>query len=127
MEMTYPEAGLFVLRITFGILTFAHGFQKWGSMSKFMAAWDLSRPVAVTVALVQTVGGLLIFLGFLVQLAALANVVVNAAILHSLITKSDEPFLAPARHSWSIGLAYLAMALALALGGGGILAADQLI
>ncbi|WP_424971781.1 DoxX family protein [Dinoroseobacter sp. S76] len=124
--MTDPDLGLTVLRLTFGALTFAHGYQKWGNMDKFCASWGLSRPTAVAVAVVQTVGGALILLGFLTQLSALANCAVNAAILHALITKSDEPFLAPARHSWSIGVAYLGMALALALGGGGALAVDRL-
>jgi len=118
-------AGLLVVRLAFGALTFAHGYQKWGAMDKFCDSWDLSRPVAIAVAITQTLGGVLIFIGLFTQLAALANACVNAAILHALITKSDEPFLAPGQHSWSIGVAYFAMALALALAGGGTLAIDS--
>ena len=126
METTLSDLGLLVLRVTFGALTFAHGWLKLGNIDKFMNSWQLSRPVAVTVMLVQIIGGALIISGFLTQFAALANSVVNAAILHALITKSDEPFLAPAQHSWSIGVAYLGMAVAVALSGGGGFALEQL-
>ena len=91
-----------------------------------MSAWSLSRGTAIAVAVVQTLGGAMIFIGFLTQIAALVNSAVNAVILYTLMTKSDEPFLAPGRHSWSIGLAYFAMALALAVGGGGVLVIDNL-
>ncbi|MEO0484379.1 MAG: DoxX family membrane protein [Pseudomonadota bacterium] len=126
MELAYPGLGLLCLRLTFGALTFSHGVHKWGSLDKFRGTWGLSRPVAIAVALIQTVGGVLIFMGFLTQIAALANCVVNAGILYKLIRVSDEPFLAPGQHSWSIGVAYLGMAFALALGGGGALAVDHL-
>ena len=126
METVYPAIGLTVLRLTFGALTVAHGFQKWSSMERFMSAWSLSRGTAIAVAVVQTLGGTMIFIGFLTQIAALANSAVNAVILYTLMTKSNEPFLAPGRHSWSIGLAYFAMALALAVGGGGVLVIDNL-
>lgn len=127
MDLALPGVGLLVLRLTFGLLTFAHGYQKWGKLDKFMNAWGLRRSVAVSVMLIQIFGGMFIFFGIFTQLAALANCIVNTAILHALITRTDEPFVAPAQHSWSIGLAYFGMALALALGGGGALTLEALL
>jgi len=127
MQIIFPDLGILILRLIFGVLTFAHGYHKWKNMDGFMAAWGLSRLTATTVAVIQIVGSVLIILGCFTQIAAAANCVVNAAVLFYLIAKSDEPFLAPGRHSWSIGVAYFGMAAALTLSGGGAFAVDTLI
>jgi len=114
-----PELGLMSLRLVFGLLTVAHGVSKARGLRKFADAWALSVPVAVLVMLVQIIGGAMIFLGIGAQIAAAANAGVNAVILYYLIVKAGEPFLAPAQHSWSIGLAYFGMALTIAIGGPG--------
>lgn len=124
---TYPELALFILRVIFGFLTFKHGIGKAGKVAQFAERWKLSYPIAWLVYVGQTFGGLLIMAGLFTQLIALAQFVLNVIITYMLITRNKEPFLAPGKHSWSIGVVYTAMALTLVLGGGGILALDTVV
>lgn len=125
--MDVGEFGLFVLRATFGCLTFAHGLSKLRDLPRFAESWGLSLPIATVVMLVQLIGGALIFLGIATQISATVNALINAVILYYLVAKSDDPFLAPGRHSWSIGVAYLGMAISVALLGGGEISIDHLL
>ena len=120
-----PDFALFVLRITFGFLTFMHGFGKLGHMKGFADYWSMPIALAWAVCLIQLAGGALIFIGFQTQMAAIVQLGLNLVIVYMLITRSKEPFLAPAQHSWSIGLIYAVMPLVLIIGGGGAFSVDM--
>lgn len=70
------------------------------------------------------IGGMLILVGFQSQIAVIVQFILNLVIVYLLITRSKEPFLAPAQHSWSIGLIYAVLPLALILGRGGAYSMD---
>jgi putative oxidoreductase len=120
-----PEGGLTLLRITFGLMTFMHGRLKLGHIAEFAEAWGLPTIIARLVMGVQLVGGICICIGVLTRPAAALQVAVNFVVLVLLIFKAREPFLAPARHSWSIGLVYLVMALVVLIGGSGRFALES--
>lgn len=112
-----PDLALFVLRVTFGFLTFMHGYRKLANVGDFAGKWALSLPVAWTVSLIQTVGGVMLMIGLFTQATAFAQLILNTVILVLLITRKQEPFLAPGKHSWSIGLIYVVMAVVTLLAG----------
>ena len=120
-----PLIALFLLRLLLGGLTVAHGVMKTPNMAGFAAAWGLPGPVAWAVACTQIVGGLCLILGLATPLAALAQLGLNGVITAMLILRAKEPFLAPARHSWSIGLIYAGMSLIILIGGPGAFALDD--
>ena len=91
-----PDVAQFILRITFGFLTFMHGFGKLGHMKGFADYWSMPIALAWVVCLIQLAGGVLIFIGFQTQIAAIVQLGLNLVIVYLLIAKSEEPFLAPA-------------------------------
>lgn len=112
-------------RVTFGLLTFMHGIGKIANIEGFAGKWNLSVPVAWLVCAIQTVGGVLIFVGLYTQIASLVQLALNVVILFLLIVRKKEPFLAPGQHSWSIGFIYVVLALVVVLGGNGAWAVDN--
>ena len=123
----HPELALFVLRVTFGFLTFMHGYRKLANVGEFAGKWALSLPVAWAVSLFQTVGGLMLVIGLFTQTVALGQLILNIVILYLLITRKKEPFLAPGKHSWSIGLIYVLLAAVTVLGGNSLWSATDLL
>ena len=113
----YPDFALFLLRVTFGFLTFMHGYRKLANVGEFAGKWAFSLPIAWTVSLLQTVGGIMLVIGLFTQAVAFIQLILNTVILILLITRKKEPFLAPGKHSWSIGLIYVLLAAVTFLGG----------
>jgi putative oxidoreductase len=137
---TDPVLSVFILRVVLGIIFFAHGAQKvlgWfgghglnGTVG-FMSSQGLPAPIAYMVCFIEFLGGLGLIVGLLTRLDALGIAIVMIGAIATVHAK--EGFfmnweLAPGKgHGFEANLAFLAMAIALILDGGGWLALDQLI
>lgn len=115
---------LLIVRAAFGLSCFAHGWGKVTGIDGFRGKWKLSLAMAWGVALVQTAGGLMLALGLLHGLAALALAICGAGITYKLIVDAKEPFMAPGQHSWDMGLMYTLLPLLLWATGPGRYALD---
>ncbi|HEY1268130.1 MAG TPA: DoxX family protein [Candidatus Binatia bacterium] len=137
---TDPVLSLFILRVVLGIIFFAHGAQKvlgWfgghglkatvGSMTSM----GLPAPIAYMVCFFEFLGGLGLIVGLLTRLDALAISIVMVGAIATVHAKNGFFInweMAPGKgHGIEANLAFLAMAVALILDGGGWLALDQLI
>ncbi|HEY3306457.1 MAG TPA: DoxX family protein [Candidatus Binatia bacterium] len=137
---TEPIFSLFLLRIVLGIIFFAHGAQKvlgWygghglkGTVG-FMTSMGLPVPIAYLVCFFEFLGGIGLIVGFLTRLAALAVAVVMVGAIATVHWK--EGFfinweLKPGKgHGIEANLAFLAMAVALVIDGGGLWSVDALL
>jgi putative oxidoreductase len=129
-----------IIRITLGVIIFAHGAQKvlgWfggyglkGTVGYFTSI-GIPLPIAYLVCFTEFLGGLALILGFLTRPAALgvAAVMVGAILkvhLRNGFFMNWE--LAPGKqHGLETNLALLAMALACILAGGGAFSVDRLL
>lgn len=119
--------GLFVLRLAMGSVYIAHGAQKLfgafggpglGGFSKMLAGMGLKPAFAwaLTVALVEFVGGIFLVLGFLTQISAGLIAVVMAV---ALFTVHLQNGFFVSNHGIELVLVLLAAAIALATLGPG--------
>ena len=144
MEMlfaTFPSKSLFIVRVVLGVIFFAHGAQKvfgWfggpglrGVIGYFKQSLGIPAPLTVLAAFVELLGGLAMFFGILVRPAAVGLILVMLV----AIAKVHWPNgffinwgLQPGKgHGYEMNLALIAMALAVLVGGAGILSIDRLI
>ena len=137
---TEPSVSLFILRVTLGIIFFAHGAQKvlgWygghglkGTVG-FMASMGLPVPVATMVCFFEFLGGIGLILGFLTRLAALAIAIVMAGAIATVHWRQgffmNWELKPGVGHGIETNMAFLAMALAILLSGAGLLSIDRLI
>jgi len=121
------DLALLVLRVVFGVCVFTHGWGKLSHMRDLVDIWKVPLPLAWLVTAVQILGAISMILGFLTVPLAVALAAVHAVATHKLITMAGEPFVAPSRHSWSIGLLYTVIPFAIALAGAGIYSLDHMI
>lgn len=121
------DVALALLRIVFGICVLEHGWGKLAHINDLVEIWKVPLPLAWLVAAVQILGAVSLMLGLLTVPFALALVVVHAVATQKLIVMAGEPFVAPSRHSWSIGLLYTVIPLAIALAGPGAYSLDRLL
>ena len=137
---TYPSWAITVVRLTLGVIFFAHGSQKvlgWfggyglkGTTTYFIST-GLPLPVAYAVCFFEFLGGLGLLLGFLTRLAALAIITVMVG----AIVKVHWPHgffinweLAPGKgHGFEANMAFIAMAVACVIAGGGALSLDAFL
>ena len=131
---------LFLLRVVLGIIFFAHGAQKvlgWfgghglkGTVG-FMTSMGLPAPIAYMVCLFEFLGCLGLIVGLLTRLDALAIAIVMVGAIATVHAKHGFFLnweLEPGKgHGFEANLAYLTMAAALFLDGGGMLSLDYLI
>ena len=143
MEMffaTSPSWAITVIRVTLGVIFFAHGAQKvfgWfggyglkGTTGYFVSI-GLPLPVAYTACFLELLGGVGLLLGLFTRLAALAII----AMMVGAIAKVHWPHgffinweLAPGKgHGLEANLAFIAMAVACVIAGGGALSLDALL
>jgi uncharacterized membrane protein YphA (DoxX/SURF4 family) len=115
---------LLVLRVGFGVCVFMHGWGKLFHIEDLERFWNVPVPLAWVVAAIQLLGAVSMVLGLLTVPFAVAMAVVHAVATYKLITMANEPFVAPSRHSWSIGLLYTLIPLVIAIGGPGIHSLD---
>lgn len=137
---TDPVLSVLIIRVVLGIIFFAHGAQKvlgWfgghglkGTVG-FMTSMGLPAPIAYMVCFFEFLGGLGLIVGLLTRLAALAVAIVMVGAIATVHAKNGffvNWEMEPGKgHGFEVNLAYLAMASALILEGGGGLALDQLI
>jgi len=143
MEMlfaTSPSWAITVIRVTLGVIFFAHGAQKvfgWfggyglkGTTGYFVSI-GLPLPVAYAACFLELLGGVGLLLGLFTRLAALAII----AMMVGAIAKVHWPHgffinweLAPGKgHGLEANLAFIAMAVACVIAGGGALSLDALL
>ena len=136
----YPSWSTFVIRVVLGVIFFAHGAQKvfgWfgghglrGTVDYF-ASTGLPRPIAYLVCFFELLGGIGLILGLLTRLAALAIIVVMVGAIAKVHGRNGFFLnweLAPGKgHGYEANLAFLAMAAACLIAGGGVLALDRLL
>ncbi len=120
------DLALLVLRVVFGICVFKHGWGKLSHIGDLVSIWKVPLPLAWAVTAVQILGAISIVLGLLTVPFAIALAIVHAVATQKLIVMAGEPFVAPSRHSWSIGLLYTVIPVAIALGGAGIYSLDHM-
>jgi putative oxidoreductase len=129
-----------VIRIVLGLIFFAHGSQKvlgwFGGYGLKNTVGDftsigLPLPVAYAVCFFEFLGGIGLLVGLLTRLAALAVIVVMLGAIakvhrrHGLFLNWE---LTPGKgHGYEANLAYIAMALACLIAGGGALSIDGLL
>ena len=143
MEMlvaTSPSWAITVIRVALGVVFFAHGAQKvfgWfggyglkGTTGYFVSI-GLPLPVAYAACFLELLGGIGLLLGLFTRLAALAII----AMMVGAIAKVHWPHgffinweLAPGKgHGLEANLAFIAMAVACVIAGGGALSLDALL
>ena len=137
---TFPSWSHLVVRLGLGVIFFAHGAQKvfgWfggrGLSATIAGFRQMNIPPAATVlaAFIECFGGLAVLVGFLTRPAALgliAVMLVAIAKVHAAHGFFLNWSMTPGKgHGFEFNLALLAMALAILIGGGGVLSIDRLI
>jgi putative oxidoreductase len=138
---TYPSWSLLIVRVVLGIIFFAHGAQKvfgWfgghglqGTIGYFQKALRITPALTVLAAFTECFGGLAVLVGFLARLAAL-GLAVNMLVAIAKVHWPNGFFLnwsleAGKGHGFEMNLALIGMALAVLVGGAGVLSVDRLI
>jgi putative oxidoreductase len=138
--VTSPSWAITVVRVTLGVIFFAHGSQKvfgWfggyglkGTTDYFVST-GLPRVVAYAVCFFELLGGIGLVLGLATRLAALAIITVMIGAIakvhwpHGLFINWE---LATGKgHGFEANLAFIAMAVACVIAGGGALSLDALL
>ena len=137
---TFPSWSHLVVRLGLGVIFFAHGAQKvfgWfggrGLSATIAGFRQMNIPPAATVlaAFIECFGGLAVLVGFLTRPAALgliAVMLVAIAKVHVAHGFFLNWSMTPGKgHGYELNLALIAMALAILIGGGGVLSIDRLI
>ena len=138
---TYPSWSLMIVRLGLGVIFFAHGSQKvfgWfgghglkGTIGYFQQSLQIPPALGALAALGELLGGLGMLVGFLSRPAAL-GLIVSMLVAISKVHWPNGFFLnwemQPGKgHGFEMNLALIAMALAIFVGGGGVLSIDRLI
>lgn len=137
---TFPSWSHLVVRLALGVIFFAHGAQKvfgWFGGRGLSATIDgfrqMNIPPAATMlaAFVECFGGLAVLVGFLTRPAALGLIgvmlvaIAKVHVAHGFFLNWS---MTPGKgHGYEFNLALIAMALAILIGGGGVLSIDRLI
>jgi putative oxidoreductase len=135
---TFGSKSLLIVRVVLGVIFFAHGAQKvfgWfggpglrGVIAYFKQALGVPAPLTVLAALVECFGGLAMIFGVLVRPAAVGLIVVMLVAIAKVHWTNGffiNWSLTPDKgHGYEANLAFLAMAVACMLAGGGALAVD---
>ena len=137
---TFPSWSHLVVRLGLGVIFFSHGAQKvfgWfggrGLSATIAGFRQMNIPPAATVlaAFIECFGGLAVLVGFLTRPAALgliAVMLVAIAKVHVAHGFFLNWSMTPGKgHGYELNLALIAMALAILIGGGGVLSIDRLI
>jgi putative oxidoreductase len=138
---TFPSRSLLIVRVVLGVIFFAHGAQKvfgWfggpglrGTIDYFKQSLGIPPAATVLAALIECLGGLAMIVGFLVRPTAVGLIVVMLVAIAKVhwahgffLNWSLEP---GKGHGFEMNLALIGMALALLVGGAGVLSIDRLI
>ena len=129
------DVGLLVLRLVLGVIFVGHGAQKlFGTfggprISGFAKALEQlgvkpARPMAILAGLAEFVGGILVMLGFLTPVAALALIVVMIVAIVAVHLKNG---FFNTNGGYEFNLALVGIALTLLIAGGGAYSLDGLL
>jgi putative oxidoreductase len=138
---TYPSWSLLIVRVVLGVIFFAHGAQKmfgWfgghglkGTIGYFRQALGISPALTVLAALTECFGGLAVLVGVLARPVAV-GLIVNMLVAIATVHWPNGFFLnwsleAGKGHGFEMNLALIGMALAILVGGAGVLSIDRMI
>lgn len=138
---TFASKSLLIVRVVLGVIFFAHGAQKvfgWyggpglrGVIGYFKQSLGIPAPLTVLAAVTECFGGLAMIVGLLVRPAALGLILVMLVAIAKVhwpngffLNWSLEP---GKGHGYEMNLALIGMALAVLIGGAGILSIDRVI
>ena len=136
---SYPSWSLLVVRLGLGVIFFAHGSQKvlgWfgghGLRGTIKAFQGMGLPPAATTlaAFIEFLGGAAMIIGLLARPAALGFIVIMLVAIakvhgqHGFFLNLGVPGKGP---GFEFNLALIAMALAVLIGGAGVLSVDRAI
>ncbi len=137
---TSSSGAITVVRVVLGVIFFAHGAQKvlgWfggyglQGTTKYLTSQGLPLSVAYLVCFFEFLGGIGLVLGLLTRLAALAVVVVMIGAIAKVHWANGfflNWSLTPGKgHGCEANLAFIAMAVACLLAGGGAWSVDLLL
>ncbi|HEV8306216.1 MAG TPA: DoxX family protein [Methylomirabilota bacterium] len=137
---SYPSWSILVVRVILGIIFFAHGAQKvlgwFGGQglertTRSFASMGLPLPIAYLVCFFEFLGGIGLILGLLTRPAALAVIIVMIGAIAKVHWQHGfflNWSLTPGKgHGYEANLAFIAMALACLIAGGGALSLDRLL
>lgn len=129
-----------VVRVVLGVIFFAHGAQKvlgWfggyglKGTTGYLTSIGLPLPIAYLVCFFELLGGIGLILGLLTRAAALAVLIVMIGAIAKVHLKNGLFInweLTPGRgHGYEANLAFVAMAVACLIAGGGSLALDLVL
>ncbi|SRR5258706_130653 len=116
-------AALLLLRLFVGVAFIQHGSGKLTHPAEFAAEFGIPVWLAFITMFTQLTSGILLILGALTPLAALAIAGTMVTATNFLIQRG-EPFINPAGHSWENSAFYLAATICLALSGAGAWSVD---
>ncbi|PYM44173.1 MAG: hypothetical protein DME12_01060 [Candidatus Rokuibacteriota bacterium] len=129
-----------VVRVVLGVIFFAHGAQKvlgWfggyglKGTTGYLTSIGLPRPIAYLVCFFEFLGGIGLIFGFLTRLAALAVLIVMIGAIAKVHRKHgfflNWELAAGRGHGYEANLAFVAMAVACLMAGGGSLALDSVL
>jgi putative oxidoreductase len=124
----FSDLGLLALRIAVGTIFLVHGIQKW-AMWKMQPSEQMPANMLVMMkflSVVEPLGGLAVFIGFLTQLAALGLgiIMIGAIVVKRKVMKVS--FTAMDKTGWEFDLIILAATIALFIFGGGVVSLDNL-
>jgi putative oxidoreductase len=136
---SYPSWSLLVVRLGLGVIFFAHGSQKvlgWfgghglrGTIKMFQGM-GVPPPAGTLAAFIEFLGGTAMIIGLLARPAALGIIVIMLVAIakvhgqHGFFLNLGVPGKGP---GFEFNLALIAMALAVLIGGAGILSVDRAI
>jgi putative oxidoreductase len=130
--LTYASWSTLVIRVTLGVIFFAHGAQKvlgWfggyglKGTTQYLTSVGIPLPVAYLVCFFELFGGVGLVFGLFTRLAALAIAIVHWQ--HGFFLNWS---LTPGKgHGYEANLALLAMAVACLIAGGGAWSLDRLL
>ena len=137
---TSPAWAITVIRIVLGVIFFAHGAQKvlgWfggyglKGTTGYFSSIGLPLPIGYLVCFFEFLGGIGLLLGLLTRLAALAVMIVMVGAI-AKVHWTNGFFInweiTPGKgHGFEANLAFVAMALACFIAGGGALSVDLLL
>ena len=131
---TYPSWSHLVVRVTLGVIFFAHGAQKvlgWfggpglaGTVT-MMRGLGVPAPAAVAAAFVEFLGGCALIVGLLVRPVAVSVIVLMAVAIAKVHGRHGFFLTAKTGPGYEFNLALIGMALSLVIGGAGILSIDD--
>jgi putative oxidoreductase len=138
---TYPSWSHLVVRLALGVIFFAHGAQKvlgWfggqglrATVAGFEKGLGIPPAAAVIAAFIEFLGGLALIVGLLARPAALGLIVVMLVAVSKVHVQHGfflNWSMTPGKgHGWEFNFALMAMALAILVGGAGMLSVDRLI